>query len=238
VQVFYALSPAADTYELEPCRANEEYDGDAVLVALQAEATSGCGHFTRLFRVAEWESMQAAAVVDPEGTSNDNSDESEDSDESSSSSLESESAKPSKPEIEEEKPSSGSALKLDTPPCAKPVVSVDADNDLEWESLSEAEDDADFHDVCVDPEKDFTTREDTILDRIDELAARLRDKPLLPCDPRDKNEAYMNLQSGVRLPLLHCAFKGCTWSADLENNTTIRHWTLEWVLFLPSYACT
>ena len=88
----------------------------------------------------------------------------------------------------------------------------------------------------MDPCKEFKTREDKLLDRIDELAEQLREKPLLPLDPRDHTRAYQNLESGVRLPLLHCAFKGCTWCADFgrgQNSIeTLHHWTLEWVLFL------
>jgi hypothetical protein len=43
------------------------------------------------------------------------------------------------------------------------------------------------------------------------------------------------MKSGIRLPLLHCGFRGCTWTADFNDDSLaggLGHWTLEWVIFL------
>ena len=99
---------------------------------------------------------------------------------------------------------------------------------------SEVSSDDDMFNVAVDPRKDFVTDEDVKLQRVDELAALLRRHPLLPSDPRNPTEPYMDVQSGVRLPLLHCAFRGCIWTCDLKarrGDPLLHHWGQEWVLF-------
>ena len=103
------------------------------------------------------------------------------------------------------------------------------------ESLSDASDGPDPADVRVDSTKGFTMREDAELARIDRLMERLRARPLLPCAPRDPSRAYIDLDSGVRLPLLHCAFHGCTWTCDfgvLGVGQELTQWSLEWRLFM------
>ena len=175
-QVFHVLANAADAYELEPCRADEEDDASAVLVAFETDEDSGCGHFSRLYRTAEWESMQEAAVNDPDDYGSVSAGESDHSDESSSSSSTADIAEPPPSEMEETPnhglpsnldpapietpspptrkepaPSDGLPLHLDPPLIEASVHS--AEHDLDWESLSEGDDDADYDDVAVDPDK-------------------------------------------------------------------------------------
>ena len=65
----------------------------------------------------------------------------------------------------------------------------------------------------------WVTPQDEETDRIALLAARLRDQPLLPCHPddvegvRDFDDVRL-LDAAVHLPLVHCAFRHCTWTAE------------------------
>ena len=105
------------------------------------------------------------------------------------------------------------------------------------DSLSEASEGPDAADVEVDPKKTFITYEDESVLRIQQVAALLRDRPLWPTDPRDAKKSYTDAQSGVRLPLLHCAFKECCWHADLGSTSDggvglgrLRQWSVEFCL--------
>ena len=57
----------------------------------------------------------------------------------------------------------------------------------------------------------FKTPEDLELHRIDKLACRLREKPLLPPMPHDAKTSWTDVSSGIKFPKAHCAFKGCAW---------------------------
>ena len=84
-------------------------------------------------------------------------------------------------------------------------------------------------------EKNFVTCEDKNLLRVEALKAHMRSHPLLPPDPRDPSQAYSELHKGVLLPLLHCAFQGCTWTADVGAPYLPRHmghWDLEFCVFV------
>ena len=65
----------------------------------------------------------------------------------------------------------------------------------------------------------WVTPQDMETDRIATLAARLRDQPLLPYHPEDADglrsfDDLQQLDEGVRLPLVHCAFTKCTWASE------------------------
>ena len=66
-----------------------------------------------------------------------------------------------------------------------------------------------------------TTREDRLLERIDVRKAKLRARPLMPCDPEGSREAFVDMESGARLPMLHCAFEGCTWTCDFGEDASV-----------------
>ena len=51
---------------------------------------------------------------------------------------------------------------------------------------------------------------------------------MLPPDPDNPRESFTDVHSGVRLPTLHCAFAGCTWTDDVPMAT---HWDMEKRLF-------
>jgi len=104
-----------------------------------------------------------------------------------------------------------------------------AGSDLEWDDLSDISDNMDCFLPHVDEDKDFVTNEDKELARIDTLRDMLRCHPLMPADPADTSQPYVKADSGVRLPMLHCAFKNCIWCEDHVQDTG--HWGLEWRLF-------
>ncbi len=58
------------------------------------------------------------------------------------------------------------------------------------------------------------------LARIDKLATCLRERPLLPAHPEDPSRVWAETNSGVCLPLAHCAFKGCTWNVQSHTRTS------------------
>ena len=68
---------------------------------------------------------------------------------------------------------------------------------------------------------------------IDDLAMHMRPYPLLPPAPKDTTgeKSYTDMQSCIATPLLHCAFKDCTWCPDPKRTHQLYHWDLEWLLF-------
>jgi hypothetical protein len=94
-----------------------------------------------------------------------------------------------------------------------------AEEDISSESLGGSElsqvseDEANLFDVHVERIKAWTTQEDQELERIEALAAWLRPHPLLPPEPRDANQSWKNVSSGIKLPVCHCAFAGCAWTS-------------------------
>ena len=61
-------------------------------------------------------------------------------------------------------------------------------------------------------DRSWRTLEDEDLQRSSALADLLRDNVLLPLRPDSKTVTFDDLDSGVLLPLAHCAFAGCTWN--------------------------
>ena len=99
----------------------------------------------------------------------------------------------------------------------KPEVHDDQQHDVsdsDLDSLSEASEAVDANSVEVDATMAGTTREDQEIERRDVLKNKLRAHPLMPCDPQDPSQPFLDMDSGMRLPLVHCAFQGCTWTAD------------------------
>ena len=71
------------------------------------------------------------------------------------------------------------------------------------------------------------TFEDVEQRRARRLAGKLRDRPLLPPDPEDARSSWLDVHSGVKLPVAHCAFIRCTWtgkhSSDIERHLKQAH---------------
>ena len=58
----------------------------------------------------------------------------------------------------------------------------------------------------------WQTLEDLEIQRIERLAQYIREDPLWPPQPSYGME--LMLQEGLNLPLVHCVFRGCTWTSD------------------------
>ena len=128
------------------------------------------------------------------------------------------------------------------PPSAKPssspgdtAVPQDSKSE-EWDSMSEVSDSPDVGDVHLGSNSSVPlTREDAMLARVDALKSLLNAHPLVPRDPRNPMEPFTDVESGVRLPDIHCAFRGCMWCEDVtcaNASTDVHfHWGTEWRLF-------
>ena len=46
------------------------------------------------------------------------------------------------------------------------------------------------------------------------MARELRKLPTLPADPSNPQEPWTKVASGVKLPAVHCAFRGCIWKSS------------------------
>ena len=85
-----------------------------------------------------------------------------------------------------------------------------------FEDLSDVSSNTDIFNAEVDPDKTWTTLEDLDLERVDHISAQLRKFPSLPPDPSDPTHTrpFTDVTSGQKLPLWHCAFKGCNWCQE------------------------
>ena len=57
----------------------------------------------------------------------------------------------------------------------------------------------DANDVAVEPSMAGTTREDQEIKHRNVLKSKLRAHPLMPCDPQDTTQPFLDMDSGVRL---------------------------------------
>ena len=92
---------------------------------------------------------------------------------------------------------------------------------------SEESDASDFLHVEALPKdaRTWVTEQDADLERIQRLANLLRPCPRLPTDPTVPEQDFKDLDSGVALPLAHCAFRGCTAVLTPDGETSTRKGT-------------
>ena len=111
----------------------------------------------------------------------------------------------------------------------KDLISEEEEDEAAWDSMSEVSESPDVGDVqyIPDPSRPLT-REDAMLARIDALKDLLNEHPLVPRDPRNRSEAFVDMASGVRLPDVHCAFRGCVECKDIDSTTTSAVGFLQW----------
>ena len=106
------------------------------------------------------------------------------------------------------------------------AAAVDSNDD---ESLSDVSSDSDgFNVSCANSPKEQTPQ-DVDLAHIGRIKNMLRRYPLLPPKPGDSTEDFMDVHSGVKFPVLHCAFSGCSWTRDLKQHeiAKVQHNSLE-----------
>ena len=109
-------------------------------------------------------------------------------------------------------------------------IPTNAEEDDEDAAVSESSFESDasdlFH-VAVEPEKWWKTAEDEDLEKIHAVSTRLRMRPLLPPHPQDPTRDWVNVCDGIRFPLSHCAFAGCSWtgkhSDDIDDHILQAH---------------
>jgi predicted small metal-binding protein len=193
------------------------------------------GHFSRLWSEREWEEHFArmgytgAQDSDSDAESEENS-ESEESCSSTSTSSSEESLGLMGSGSEEG--AAGGAGPCD-PERKKPeehneAPPVPAEDDIELDEFSDISDNSDIFHVEVLPSEVPRTPEDADIQRISQLKHHMRRYPLLPAHPLKEGETYMDVDSCVRLPSVHCAFVGCKWSCDVRME---QHWEMERCLF-------
>ena len=85
------------------------------------------------------------------------------------------------------------------------------------------------------PDVGYTTIEDMDLNYIDALKGHLREYPLLPPAADDAEMSFQDVDSGQKLPMCHCAFKGCM--ATTSEYDRYSHWGSEKWLFDHLKAC-
>ena len=84
----------------------------------------------------------------------------------------------------------------------------DAPSRADTENFSDISDDSDLFHVSVKEDKSWTTRQDRELQAIRRIAQDLRDHPLLPPDPSDASKDFTLVDSGMKFPPAHCAYRG------------------------------
>ena len=67
----------------------------------------------------------------------------------------------------------------------------------------------------VDAHKYWETVEDGCMRRIEDLAAELRNRPLLPPCPHDASRPFEDVKSAIYFPSSHCAFNNCPWVSNI-----------------------
>ena len=87
----------------------------------------------------------------------------------------------------------------------QPAVREDID------ALSDITDSSDLEHAAVNAEAGWQTYADQKHIKAKTLPARMRQYPLMPCDPSDGTgyEGHRDMESCVQLPRLHCAIKTC-----------------------------
>ena len=91
--------------------------------------------------------------------------------------------------------------------------------DDDSDDLPDVLDDTSFFEVRSLPRgrRALITEQDAVQDACSSLSQRLRSRPTLPPKPEDSNAPWEDVFSAVRLPLWHCAFEGCSWWGDGEE---------------------
>ena len=120
-----------------------------------------------------------------------------------------------------QKGSNGAMPKEDCedPSCVKADGLAEKDADMDIDSCSDISDNSDLFHVAAKPSEAARTTEDEDLEIIESIAKKLRRYPLLPCVSGNGKCDFTDVNSGMRLPLLHCGFQGSGNSESGQNNT-------------------
>ena len=197
------------------------------------------GHFSRLFSESEWDEGdgQDSSEDEPDAVSNTGSEDSgapRSVDDASSSAAPDSDPSEAQPSLDvppppfnayprpSKKASAFCASFKDRTGCASCGVGdgQDKGDDMGDDAFSDVSIDSDIFHVEALPEgsREWQTEEDADLARVDHIASLLRDHPLLPPAPGNAEQSFTDVQSGVSFPIMHCAFRGCTWAIQNETN--------------------
>ncbi len=189
-----------------PSYIEEDTDKHArVVLTLQEDSLRG--HFSRLFSLADWEThRESCAASDLEFS--DTTVSTEPSDEEGSSAEDPE-AEPMEEDLQPEQDAEQRASAEAEP--------MEKDQNGDLESLSDISDNSDLFHVSATTFSHPRTLEDKDMAVIDTIVPYLRDYPLLPPKAGNLCESFTDVGSAQRLPLLHCAFRGCGWKCPDED---------------------
>ena len=107
--------------------------------------------------------------------------------------------------------------------------SQDEGNDDEAVSSAYDSDATDLFHLDVECAATWETPQDKDLRVAHLLASQMRRHPLVPSQPGDDSAStsFITVQSGMKLPAAHCAFKGCCWIGptkdSIENHVVCEH---------------
>ena len=91
------------------------------------------------------------------------------------------------------------------------------DESMASDEESELSDDFDLVDLRRMTNMTWRTLEDQDLMIADAIKQKLRSCPLCPPDLDDPNASWNGMESGMDLPDVHCAFRGCPWTNTFDN---------------------
>ena len=86
------------------------------------------------------------------------------------------------------------------------------------DALSDVSSDCDLFDAQCYPGATWQTEQDEELECIEAIACHLRSHPLCPPHPEDPWQSWTDVDTGMKLPDMHCAFAGCSWTGTLCNS--------------------
>ena len=113
-------------------------------------------------------------------------------------------------------PSASSNDRTGLPDAASSSGSTESEADGSMSSGDEADSDASDYIHVQQRACDYAPLIDQDLRAARELAKHLRARPLLPGHPLRPEESFMDVDTGVEIPMWHCAFKGCCASFNSE----------------------
>ena len=197
-------------------------EGSCVHVAYE-----GCarGHFSRMLSAADWDDIDAQRAAVEEMDKNLRNEVGHDDASTSTSDTDTRDGDASSAESGEERcpapkgcPATlqggaassildGTSASNAAPASEATAAAAVTESEGEWENASDISDDSDMFNVAAIPNKDFVTTEDLRWERCARLATLLRDRPLLPADPRDTTRAYTDLSSGTLCEILAEVFR-------------------------------
>ena len=86
------------------------------------------------------------------------------------------------------------------------------------DALSDISSECDLFDAQCYPGATWQTEQDQGLECIEAIACHLRFHPLCPPHPEDPWHSWTDVDTGSKLPDVHCAFAGCSWTGTLCNS--------------------